>query len=176
MTVMLVLGGARSGKSKRAEWWAKQWEREGCWVRYLATSPNMAGDDAWSKRVAEHRNSRPAHWQTIEETLQLCAMLERCDAGDVLLVDCLTLWLSNVMWKKKDVVNETAALCATLKQSKGHVVLVSNELGMGLVPDTALGRDFRDAQGRLNQAVAEVADGVELVVAGLPMRLKGVMK
>ncbi|MDQ6955916.1 MAG: bifunctional adenosylcobinamide kinase/adenosylcobinamide-phosphate guanylyltransferase [Mariprofundaceae bacterium] len=169
MSVTLILGGARSGKSKRAETLAKQSLLD---VVYIATSPQMQGDSEWKNRVRRHQQGRPEHWQTIEETLDLCAILNEIKPNQCVLVDCLTLWLFNITSAGRDIEVETEALCACLAKLDQQMFLVSNELGMGIVPEQKLGRDFRDAQGRLNQAVAKVASNVEFMVAGIPMRLK----
>ena len=167
--IQLILGGARSGKSSRAESLAKESDLA---VVYCATSPVIAGDQSWQERIERHRKTRPAHWQTIEETLDLCGILASAQADQCVLIDCLTLWLFNIMEAGRNVEEETQQLCACLSDIDHEVILVSNELGMGLVPETALGRDFRDAQGRLNQAVAKCAHRVELMVAGIPMVVK----
>jgi len=169
MSVTLILGGARSGKSARAETLAKA---SGLDVVYIATSPSMRGDVEWKERVQKHQQGRPAHWQTIEETLDLCGVLNDLKPNQCALVDCLTLWLFNLMEDKRYIDDEVAALCDCLRKLEQPITFVSNELGMGLVPEQALGRHFRDAQGRLNQALAKVANRVEFVVAGIPMLLK----
>ena len=168
MSVTLILGGARSGKSSRAEALAVEWSDAPV---YLATSRAMEEDAEWQARIARHRADRGAHWRLVEEPLDVVAELEKLD-GETVLVDCLTLWLANLMQAGRDVAAETEALCAALARFSGDVLLVSNEVGMGLVPETDLGRAFRDAQGRLNQAVAAVAGRVEFVAAGLPLLLK----
>ncbi|RYG38356.1 MAG: bifunctional adenosylcobinamide kinase/adenosylcobinamide-phosphate guanylyltransferase [Burkholderiales bacterium] len=169
MVTTLILGGARSGKSRRAQWLA---EAASDGRIYLATA--QARDDEMSARILRHRQDRATGWRTIEETVDLVSVLDREGrAGSVILVDCLTLWLSNLFEAGRDVDYETSLLCERLARAKGYVVLVSNEIGMGLVPETSLGRAFRDAQGRLNQAVAQAVDRVEFVAAGLPIRLKG---
>jgi len=171
MSVTLILGGARSGKSRRAEALACSSDMP---VIYVATSPEMKEDMAWQQRIEQHRLHRPQHWQTIEEPLALVDVLrDEKYKGNLLLVDCLTLWLSNLLLAEKNIEMETAQLCEALEQCVNPVILVSNEVGMGLVPETPLGREFRDVQGRLNQAVAAVVDRVEFVAAGLPICLKG---
>lgn len=170
MPVTLILGGARSGKSRRAEALARASNAE---VLYIATGPHIDGDAEWEERIAWHRRERPAAWRTIEEPLALVERLQNeAVASRLLLVDCLTLWLSNLLLAGRDAEAESRDLCQVLPQLSGDVLLVSNEVGMGLVPEHALGRNFRDAQGRLNQAVATVADRVEFVAAGLPLHLK----
>ena len=165
----LVLGGARSGKSAFAERLVA--ETAGARL-YLATA--TAGDDEMRERIAHHRARRGDGWRTIEEPLALVETLGREDhAGNVILVDCLTLWLSNLMHADKDVDGESRRLSAFLRETRAKkIVLVSNEVGLGLVPDTPLGRAFRDAQGRLNQAVAAAVNNVAFIAAGLPIWLK----
>jgi adenosylcobinamide kinase/adenosylcobinamide-phosphate guanylyltransferase len=124
-------------------------------------------------RIADHRERRGPDWRTVEEPLRLAEVIEReATSGTVLLIDCLTLWLSNLMFAERDLEAEAADLINTLKRAGGPVALVSNEVGLGLVPETPLGRRFRDAQGRLNQAVAAVVPRVVFVAAGLPLELK----
>lgn len=166
--VTLVLGGARSGKSSYAERLA-----EGCdgACVYLATA--TAGDAEMAERIAHHRARRGGRWRTREEPLALAnALAEAAEPGHVVLVDCLTLWLSNVMFADLDVENERGELIAALPRLRGPVIFVSNEVGLGIVPDNALARRFRDEAGRLNQAVAAAAQSVVLVAAGLPLVLK----
>ncbi len=168
----LVLGGARSGKTARAQGWA---EALGPSRVYIATG--QAFDAEMAERIARHKAERGEGWSTLEEPLDLPRTVAAAAAGpgapDVLLVDCLTLWLSNLMHHDRDPEAETAALLAALAQASRPVILVSNELGLGLVPETPLGRAFRDAQGRLNQAVAAAVADVTFVAAGLPLVLKG---
>jgi adenosylcobinamide kinase/adenosylcobinamide-phosphate guanylyltransferase len=161
----LILGGARSGKSARAEALSPPPRV------YIATAEAL--DDEMSARIAQHRADRGTDWGLAEAPLELAAAVTAHGAeGTTLLVDCLTLWLSNLMGAERDPTTETAALIAALKAAPGRIVLVSNELGLGLVPETPLGRAFRDAQGRLNQQIATAADRVEFVAAGLPITLK----
>jgi adenosylcobinamide kinase/adenosylcobinamide-phosphate guanylyltransferase len=165
----LVLGGARSGKSGFAEGLVRA---TGLPVRYVATA--TAGDDEMHQRIAHHRTQRDPAWPTTEEPLALLDVLMReSNATTAILIDCLTLWLSNLMEAGRDVPVESRRLADWLSTARSPVVLVSNEVGMGLVPETPLGRDFRDAQGRLNQMVAAVVDNVAFVAAGLPLWLKG---
>ena len=183
MTATLVLGGARSGKSAYAERLARESGKE---VVYLATS--RAGDAEMEARIAHHREQRPPHWPTVEEELALADTLRtHCTPGRLVLVDCLTLWLSNLLfsdgrtWPEVGAVtlparfhDERAALLALLDDgAAGDIVFVSNEVGMGIVPWGALSRCFADEAGRLNQAVAARADRVVFVAAGLPLVLKG---
>ena len=165
----LVLGGARSGKSAYAEGLIRA---AAPIATYLATAE--AGDGEMSERIAHHRAVRgAAGWITIEEPLDLVGTLRRVTRTDrPVLVDCLTLWLSNLMHAERDIAAETAALAACCAGLAGPVVLVSNEVGQGIVPDNALARAFRDHAGRLHQAIAATADRVVFVTAGLPMVLK----
>jgi adenosylcobinamide kinase/adenosylcobinamide-phosphate guanylyltransferase len=167
-TCTLVLGGARSGKSRYAE----ELIMAGAppWI-YLATA--QAHDEEMAARIAEHRARRPAGWTIIEAPLELASAISaNAGAGRRVLVDCLTLWLSNVILARQDVEDACRRLRGALDVAAGPVVLVSNEVGLGIVPDNALARVFRDAQGRLNQQLAALADRVVLMVAGLPLALK----
>jgi adenosylcobinamide kinase/adenosylcobinamide-phosphate guanylyltransferase len=171
--ITLVLGGARSGKSTHAEKLATG-SLHGAPPQpavYLATA--QAGDVEMATRIVAHRSRRGANWTTIEEPLKLDEALATA-AGQrrPVLVDCLTLWLSNVMLGGGDVDEATDDLLRTLEGLGVPVVFVSNEVGLGIVPDTPLGRSFRDAQGRLNMRLAERADRVILMTAGLPLTLK----
>lgn len=168
--VTLVLGGARSGKSRYAEGVVRS--RPGPYL-YLATA--RVWDDEMAERVAKHRADRAADgWTTLEEPLDLTGALQRhAAAGTGILVDCLTLWLTNLMMEERDLPAECAALSALLPTLSGRVVLVSNEVGLGIVPDNAMARRFRDHAGRLHQSVAAVAGRVVLTVAGLPLAVKG---
>ncbi|MGF7173702.1 bifunctional adenosylcobinamide kinase/adenosylcobinamide-phosphate guanylyltransferase [Azospirillum doebereinerae] len=165
----LVLGGARSGKSRYAEGLVTAL---GGPRVYIATA--RIWDDEMAERVAAHRGDRGPGWTTVEEPLDLTGALRRHAAdGTGVLVDCLTLWLTNLLMAEADVESQTAALVAALAGLPGRVVLVSNEVGLGIVPDNALARRFRDHAGRLHQAVAAVAPRVVLTVAGLPIFAKG---
>ncbi len=166
----LILGGARSGKSALAEATAAA---SGLTVVYLATAER--GDEEMRARIAHHRERRPSHWRLRECPLALTDTLaEEAAPGRCLLVDCLTLWLSN--WLAHDeaaIEAQTARLVECLPRLPGDIILVSNEVGQGIVPMNALARRFRDEAGRLHQAVAAVSDKVTLVVAGLPLVVKG---
>ena len=166
----LVLGGARSGKSRHAEALACASGLERC---YVATATPF--DAEMGARIARHRADRAsAGWVTIEEERALGAVITReARPNRVLLIDCLTLWLNNLFFAGEDIEAAQASLITTLAGAKGPVILVSNEVGLGLVPETPLGRDFRDAQGRLNQAVAAIVPNVVFIAAGLPLWLKG---
>ena len=171
----LVIGGARSGKSRHAEALARG---TGLERLYIATA--TAWDEEMRERIALHRATRAADdWRTVEEPLALADTLRREAApGRVILVDCLTLWLTNVILGAapevaRDALDAAeAALVAAVTDLSGPAIFVSNEVGWGIVPDNRLARDFRDAQGRLNQRMAEVCGRVVLVAAGLPLVLK----
>lgn len=164
----LVLGGARSGKTRHGLACA---EALGSARVYIATAE--AGDAEMAARIARHRAERGAGWSTLEAPLELADALAAVDGADAVLVDCLTLWLSNLMLAGRDAEAAGARLLAALAAAAVPVVLVSNEVGLGLVPETPLGRRFRDAQGLLNQRVAAAVGCVDFVAAGLPLRLKG---
>jgi adenosylcobinamide kinase/adenosylcobinamide-phosphate guanylyltransferase len=165
---ILVLGGARSGKSRYAQGLA---ESVPLAKIFLATA--QAGDREMSERIAKHRQDRDESWTTREEPLALPEALHReAGAGRIVLVDCLTLWLSNLMLAQRDVGEAIPSLASAIERASGPVILVSNEVGQGIVPATPLGRAFRDAQGRLNQAMAGCCDAVVLVTAGCPRLIK----
>jgi adenosylcobinamide kinase/adenosylcobinamide-phosphate guanylyltransferase len=168
MSGTLVLGGARSGKSAFAE--RLVGEAGGARV-YLATG--RAGDEEMRERIVHHQRQRGPDWQTIEEPLAIVDILRReARNGRAILVDCLTLWLSNLMMADGDVERESAALAACVSKLPGKVVFVSNEVGQGIVPMDKMARDFRDHAGRLHQMMAAVCDEVWFVTAGLPQKLK----
>jgi adenosylcobinamide kinase/adenosylcobinamide-phosphate guanylyltransferase len=170
----LVIGGARSGKSRFAQSLAGSAER----VVYIATA--RVEDAEMAARVVQHRHTRPAFWETVEEPLEIGSTVERHSANcDFLLLDCLTLWLSNFCWAHREMT-EASIQAAALREvarvaaaaTESHVVLVTNEVGCGVVPESPLGRSFRDLQGWVNQDVALSADWVHHVVAGIPVAIK----
>ncbi len=166
--VTLVLGGARSGKSRYAEGLV---DRHPGRRTYLATAEVL--DDEMAARVKTHRDRRDSDWKTVEAPLDLAnALKAETEQGAAVLVDCLTLWLGNLLGAERDAEAEIAGLIAAVGQFGGPVVFVSNEVGLGIVPDNALARRFRDVAGILHQRLAEKADRVVFVVAGLPMHLK----
>lgn len=188
-STQLILGGARSGKSALAEHRALAAEAEGFEVLYLATAQPLASaaDPEMADRIRRHQQRRPAHWGLIEEPVQLAATLAAQAAPQrLILVDCLTLWLSNLLFtgaagqqaEAGEAIDcpllsgAVSELCATLPTLPGRILLVSNEVGWGVVPANPLARLFADEQGRLNQRVAAVCDKVTLVAAGLPLELK----
>ncbi len=167
----LILGGVRSGKSRLAEQHALA---SGLEVFYIATA--TAEDDEMRQRIAHHRQQRPSTWQLIEEPLELATVLQQHAAEDrCLLVDCLTLWLTNLLLAEDAslLARERDALLEQLENLPGHIILVSNETGMGIVPEAELARRFGDEAGRLHQNLAQICDRVILTVAGLPQLLKG---
>ncbi len=166
----LVLGGARSGKTAFAERLALH---SGARPAYLATAAVL--DEEMRDRVSSHQASRGAQFATIEEPLALTRTLREIGAShDVILVDCLTLWITNLLMANEDVANAIGDLCATLMEFRqAKVILVSNEVGLGIVPDNAMARTFRDLAGSAHQRLAEVCNDVYFVAAGLPLTMKG---
>ncbi len=176
--LLLILGGARSGKSNLADELASKSGRP---VVYLATA--TAGDDNMRQRILSHKASRPQNWRTIEEPLDLVAALSQARPGDLALLDCVTLWVSNLLLAGPGdespvtavdrIVEQTKRLLSALREMDIWMVAVSNEVGMGIVPSSEMGRTYRDGLGRVNQLFAGQADSVYLMVAGLPLALKG---
>ena len=164
---ILITGGARSGKSVIAETKALSFAPHAV---YIATAE--VRDDEMAARVAEHRDRRGAEWGEHPAPLDLVGALAATDGQGPRLVDCLTLWLTNLMLGGHDWQAATDALCSALPGQRDPVVIVTNEVGAGIVPDNKLARNFRDAAGQLNQRVAAVADEVILAVAGLPLKVK----
>jgi adenosylcobinamide kinase/adenosylcobinamide-phosphate guanylyltransferase len=169
MSAHLVIGGARSGKSRFAQQLAEAHVGD---ITLIVTAEVL--DAEMAARVDKHRAERPAHWRVIEAPLELPqAIGDACASGSFVLVDCLTLWLSNVLCTRADAAEHyMSALCVAVSAVQGQLVLVSNEVGWSIVPDNALARAFRDEQGRLNQRVAAICERVTLVAAGLPLQLK----
>ena len=175
MSIHLILGGARSGKSSFAETLATASKLP---VTYIATA--QVYDDEFSQRVTQHKNCRPKHWQVVEAPFNLAQTLTaHAKEDECIIVDCLTLWLAQCICPEcappegVDWGKEHADFLTTLPKLAGTIILVSNEVGMGIVPLGAINRQFQDEQGRLNQAVAKLADKVSLIAAGLPLQLKG---
>jgi adenosylcobinamide kinase / adenosylcobinamide-phosphate guanylyltransferase len=167
----LILGGVRSGKSRLAEQMAAV---SGLAVTYIATAESH--DAEMQARISHHREHRPAHWITVEEPVRLAAALrEHASPDRCLLVDCLTLWVTNLLLAPAEhtFAQERAAFLAALPDLPGHIILVSNETGMGITPLGELSRRFADESGWLHQEVAAICDRVVLTVAGLPLYLKG---
>jgi adenosylcobinamide kinase/adenosylcobinamide-phosphate guanylyltransferase len=166
-SLTFLLGGARSGKSAEAE--RLMTALPAPWI-YIATA--QAFDAEMEERIALHRARRGQGWRTLDAPLDLAGALAQSPEGQPVLVDCLTLWLTNHMLAEHDLEEECARLETVLAAPKGPWFVVSNEVGLGIVPDNALARRFRDAAGRLNQRIAAFADDVVFMVAGLPMKVK----
>ena len=178
--LILVLGGTRSGKSSFAEKLAQGLSER---VLYLATA--TVHDEEMALRVNQHQERRPVNWFTVEEAKELATVLEKYSkAYDVILIDCLALWLSNLLlddtkhpdthWREKEalILQEVEKLAGICRDSSANVIIVSSEVGLGIVPDTSLGRQFRDLAGAANQTFAQYANEVYMVIAGLPIELK----
>jgi adenosylcobinamide kinase/adenosylcobinamide-phosphate guanylyltransferase len=164
----LVLGGARSGKSTHAEQLLTA--VPGPWT-YVATAEPL--DNEMRQRITMHQARRGEGWTLCEAPYDLAGALSASTAGEPCLVDCLTLWLSNMLLAGRDIDEETETLVAALAKRSAPCIMVSNEVGLGIVPENALARAFRDAAGRLNQRIAGISDRVIFVAAGLPLTLKG---
>ncbi len=165
--ITLILGGARSGKSQFAERLAEQQVDK----LYLATGE--ASDKEMQTRIEIHQSRRGNDWKIIEEPLDIASKLfNEARKNRVILVDCLTLWLSNLMMAEKSPIEETDKLLKALENPEGHIIFVSNEVGLSIVPENKLARKFRDEQGILNQRLANRADNVVFIAAGLPLYLK----
>jgi len=164
----LVLGGARSGKSVYAE---KLLENSGKQMVYIATA--QAHDDEMGQRISHHQARRGTEWTTVEEPLDVCKALLKAGSGKIILLDCITLWLSNMMAADLDVETEVKKFCDQLLSATSDVVIVSNEVGLGIVPDNALARKFRDEAGRANQMIAEACNKVVFIAAGQALVMKG---
>lgn len=168
---LFVLGGARSGKSRHAQAIAERAASNGEDLIYIATA--QAFDDEMADRIAWHRSDRDNRWRTIDAPVALADALMAADAeASVMLVDCLTLWMSNLLLGDHDIEARSAELLTVIGGLRGRAVFVSNEVGMGIVPDNALARRFRDEAGRLHQRLAAQVDSVDMVFAGLVQRWK----
>jgi adenosylcobinamide kinase / adenosylcobinamide-phosphate guanylyltransferase len=167
--IVLVIGGARSGKSAFAEDMAA---KSGLAKIYVATG--QAFDREMSDRIDIHKQRRGPDWENVEDPFDLARVLKETARGDrSVLVDCLTLWITNLMIEQRDFVREADALLALLPEIEGQIIFVSSEVGLGIVPDNYLARSFRDHAGRLHQQIAALADEVYFVAAGLPLKMKG---
>lgn len=168
MARTLILGGARSGKSRYA---LELGESLGVDRVFVATGVGF--DAGMRERIDRHRADRDSSWRTVEEGVKVWDVIgSECGEGRVVVLDCLTLWLNNLMLEERDVESDLERLVESLEDVEGELILVSNEIGLGLVPDTELGREFRDLHGRMNQRVAAVCDRVLFMVAGLPVVVK----
>lgn len=169
--IILILGGARSGKSSYAAGLAKKYKK----VAFIATCRPL--DKEMHQRISLHQKTRPKHWRTYEETKNPASLLMKLgNTFDCIIVDCLTLLVSNLILdgsKEKEILGRLRAMLASLRNKKARVIMVSNEVGLGVVPANKLGRDFRDIAGLVNQMVAKEASGVFFMVSGIPIRIKG---
>jgi len=170
--LILVTGGCRSGKSQFAQDYANRHFQK---KLYLATCEAL--DEEMTKRIEDHKKKRGLDWQTVEEPAEIVkAIKEHANHVEVVLLDCITLWLSNLLMRQKsdhEVLNEVTKLIGTVTQGQTSFIFVSNEVGMGIVPVDPLGRRFRDLSGMTNQKIAEAADRVVFMVSGIPAFLKG---
>jgi adenosylcobinamide kinase/adenosylcobinamide-phosphate guanylyltransferase len=165
---LLIIGGARSGKSRYA-----QARAEATGLRRIFVATAEAFDDEMRERIARHRADRDDKWETVEAPLDLARTITTQSAPDaVIVVDCLTLWATNLILGEHDIERATSELIGAIRSATGQLLLVANEVGFGIVPDNRLARRFRDEAGIINQRVAAVVDEVQLVAAGLPLRLK----
>lgn len=165
---LLVTGGARSGKSGYAQRWAEALPGE---LIFIATA--QAYDAEMQDRIARHRDDRGDRWTTVDEPIALpAAILKHSGPGRIVLVDCLTLWASNILLGGGDAEDARASLVEAIGKARGPLVLVTNEVGMGIVPDNALARAFRDLAGQINQAAAAACESAVLMISGIPLTLK----
>lgn len=165
---LFVLGGARSGKSRYAQARA---EASAGQLIFIATA--QAFDAEMTDRITQHRADRGERWSTVEAPLDLAeAIAAHAAPNTTLLIDCLTLWASNLMFEERDIAHETQKLVSAIRAARSPVILVANEVGLGIVPDNALARRFRDVAGSINQAVAAAVDEAVMMFAGLPLWLK----
>lgn len=168
MKIIFVTGGARSGKSGFA---LNMADAVSVKKAYIATAESM--DSEMSERIKKHKEARGKEWDTFEEPVKISALIKSLDEKyDVLLIDCLTLWLSNMMLADKNVEEEMKVFCSSLLKVRCSLIIVSNEVGMGIVPENKLARQFRDLSGMLNQKIAEISDEVYLLTAGIPIKIK----
>ena len=168
--ITFVLGGARSGKSSFALELAKKYKK----TAFVATCRGL--DEEMRQRIKKHRLARPRNWVTFEEDKDIVTVIEKMQGGfDCIIIDCLTLWVSNLLLSKnreEKIGRLTAEMLAVLRKKKARVILVSNEVGLGLVPANKIGRQFRDIAGRVNQMTAKEADEVFFTVSGIPVKIK----
>lgn len=170
--ITLILGGARSGKSQLAIKTAKEKSKK---VAFIATC--QALDKEMEKRISLHKKTRPAHWRTFEESRNVSLLLKKIGGKfEVIIIDCLTLLVSNLLldgFEESNIRHEIRKISLVLKKSKADAIIVSNEVGLGIVPGNPLGRDFRDIAGKMNQAIAKESSEVFFMVSGLPVKIKG---
>lgn len=166
--ITLVIGGARSGKSRFAEGLVL-----GSGLKPVYVATGRAFDEEMSERISVHRDRRGPQWETVEEPLALAdAIQQSAHPGRAILIDCMTLWVTNLMMAKANVARETSALADALRAAGVPIVLVTNEVGLGIVPDNRMARDFRDLAGEVNQRMGQLADEAWFIAAGLPLQLK----
>lgn len=170
--IIFITGGARSGKSNFAVKLAKESKGK---VAFVATA--IAGDDEMKRRIILHKESRPKEWTTIEEPLDLARAIEHVSDHDVVIIDCITLYLSNLFCDDHNdedkILAKIKKMLESAKSFRGTVIIISNELGMGIVPENQMAREFRDIAGRANQIIAEVANKVFVCFSGIPLQIKG---
>jgi len=169
--IILILGGARSGKSTYALTLAKKYKK----VAFIATCQGL--DKEMKERIRLHKEARPENWKTFEETKDLAPLLMNMrNSFDCIIIDCLTLLVSNLIlggYKEEKILKKINELLGSIKKNKTKVIVISNEVGLGIVPANKLGRDFRDIAGKINQIVAAEADIVFFIVSGMPLKVKG---
>lgn len=169
--ITFILGGSRSGKSSYAIKLAQDYKK----VAFIATGEAL--DKEMQQRIRLHRKARPSHWQTFEESKDITALLKKIGSNfECIIIDCLTLLISNLILvgdKQKIIENKINAMLTCLKKNKGRAIIISNEVGLGVVPENKLARDFRDIVGKINQIVAKEADEVFFMVSGIPLKIKG---
>ena len=166
--IIFIIGGARSGKSSFA---LKEASKISGKKAYIATAEALDGE--MKIRIEKHRKDRGSKWDTYEEPLKISGIIEKIkDKYNVIVIDCLTLWLSNIMHRNKNIKSEIESFCSLLFAVNCSLFTVSNEVGMGIVPDNEMAREFRDLAGFLNQKIAEIADEVYVVTAGIPIKIK----
>ncbi|MFH1692351.1 MAG: bifunctional adenosylcobinamide kinase/adenosylcobinamide-phosphate guanylyltransferase [Candidatus Omnitrophota bacterium] len=169
--ITFILGGSRSGKSRLAVKLAKQKNQK---VAFIATCQPL--DEEMRQRIKAHQKNRPKNWKTFEEPINIAAQIHKIgDTFDVILIDCLTLWISNLLLMKfheAKIKNEIKKILSALRKTRANSIIVSNEVGLSIVPTNKLARDFRDIAGTINQIVAQKADYVTFMMAGIPMEIK----
>lgn len=170
MGFTLVLGGARSGKSRYAQSMAEAAAKASS-TRPIAIVTAQVYDEEMAQRVALHQHDRSDAWATLEAPIDLCAAINSLKSTDIAVIDCMTLWLTNILLAEQDLASEIDQLLVALKASPAMIWIVSNEVGWGIVPDNALARRFRDEAGRLNQKLAEASEQAVLIVAGMKLDL-----
>jgi adenosylcobinamide kinase/adenosylcobinamide-phosphate guanylyltransferase len=170
--IIFITGSVRSGKSNFAVKFAKSSKKK---VVFLATCRPL--DDEMKKRVKKHRKTRPKTWKTIEEHMDIASIIKKLEKNEIILIDCLTLWISNLLlsrFSEREIFKKIKEFIMTVKEANCSIIMVSNEVGWGIVPDNKLSRLFRDIAGTLHQKIAKVCDEVYLTVAGIPIEIKNI--